>query len=605
MTNQTDDKKLTVSKKKEDLKDLTDKEDVVKLIKVIEDGNPIDFVKKWREVNLNRKVALWNVTFPAGAGKAEAPTDIAKDDLPEMERKLLAHLVKLYKADQEKSAPDLNFAGKEKSLAELAQDLTKKIIVEASKNGGEGAKEAVGTGEEEQQGEGAKYAVEEGHKELGGEIMLKASPRIYPGRTALHMAVAYGKLEIVDEICRARPRVDFNIQDGFGYTPLHLACASTLDNRDEVIKALLDGKDISQEINANVMAKRNYFTPLHFAVKARSKTAVSELLGWNPTGGAYFRQILDVDAKSAGGLTALHLAVKERQNGKKPNEKAELESIIRLLIRFINKHAPEAINRSDNHKNTPLHTSVTGKDYNVVEILLEEGDDIDPELLDKEGRTALEVAIHKSDYAMVQTVQNYLERAGIFGNKQAYADSANAILVGAALLATLTFTAWVQIPANDSILFWVFSSFSFYFAIATFLSAAGAAIPSRGSTLGHVRRAVHASALCLAISLACAVAAFATAGFILVPPAIEYRRMVTATTVIGGTICFFFLLNFVRKIAKSSSAFFLWTDYMRKTIYKPVADQVKKCLPDEARKFVEGVKTWYNENVTEGKKPNE
>jgi ankyrin repeat protein len=426
------------------------------------------------------------------------------------------------------------------------------------------------------------------------------------------MAVAWGNLEIVEKICSV-PKVNFNIQDKFGCTPLHLACASTRERRDEVIKALLDGIDSSQEINASVMAKSRvcYFTPLHFAVKARSKTAVRKLLDWNPENGPYFRQSLDVDARSRGGYTALHLAVKERKNGKKSNkkekksnEKEGFESIIRLLIRFINKHSPESINRSDNLKNTPLHTSVGAKDYKVVEILLEEGDDIDPELLDKKGRTALEVAIHKSDYAMVQTVQNYLERAGIFGNKQAYADSANAILVGAALLATLTFTAWVQIQANDSILFWVSSSFSFYFAIAAFLSAAGAAIPSRGSTLGHIRRAVHASALCLAISLACAVAAFATAGFILLPPASEYRRMVRATTVIGGTICFFFLVDFVGKIAKASSAFFLWTDYFtKKTIYKPLADQVK--LPAKVRKFVEAVKRWYNDNVTEGKQQNE
>jgi ankyrin repeat protein len=557
------------------------------------------------------------------------------------------------------TAPDLNFAGTEKSLAEPAQVLRGKIIVETSKNGGEGAKEAVGKGEEEQQGEGAKDAVEEGDEELeplanlvqifrvkltdvasknGGEegkeavekgeeeqqdegakdavkerdeelreeILWKASPHIYPGRTALHMAVAWGNVEIVEKICSVA-KVNFNIQDKFGCTPLHLACASTDARRDEVIKALLDGKNSSQEINANVMAKRtgHYFTPLHFAVKARSKTAVRKLLDWNPKTGPYFGQSLDVDARSLVGLTALHLAVNHSQKGKKLNkkEKKSNESIIRLLIRFINKHSPEAINRSDDLKNTPLHTSVGAKDYKVVEILLEEGDGIDPELLDKKGRTALEVAIHKSDYAMVQTVQNYLERAGIFGNKQAYADSANAILVGAALLATLTFTASVQIQANDSILFWVSSSFSFYFAIATFLSAAGAAIPSRGSTLGDIRRAVHASALCLSISLACAVAAFATAGFILLPPASEYRRMVTATTVIGGTICFFFLVDFVDKIAKASSAFFLWTDYFRKkTIYKPLADQVKKC---QNPKFVKDVKRWYNDNVTEGKRQNE
>jgi ankyrin repeat protein len=108
-----------------------------------------------------------------------------------------------------------------------------------------------------------------------------------------------------------------------------------------VIKALLDGIYSSKEINADVMAKRRvcYFTPLHFAVKARSKTAVRKLLDWNPKNGPYFRQSLDVDARSRGGYTALHLAVKERKNGKKSNkkekksnEKEGFESIIRLQI---------------------------------------------------------------------------------------------------------------------------------------------------------------------------------------------------------------------------------------------------------------------------------
>ncbi len=86
------------------------------------------------------------------------------------------------------------------SLAKLVQDFIKKPMVEASKNGGEGAKEAVEKGEEEQQDEGAKDAVEEGDEELGEEIMWKASPHIYPGRTALHMAVAWGNVEIVEKI---------------------------------------------------------------------------------------------------------------------------------------------------------------------------------------------------------------------------------------------------------------------------------------------------------------------------------------------------------------------------------------------------------------------
>jgi hypothetical protein len=161
-------------------------------------------------------------------------------------------------------------------------------------------------------------------------------------------------------------------------------------------------------------------------------------------------------------------------------------------------------------------------------------------------------------------------------------------LVGAALLVTVTFAAWVQIPTNDSTVFWVFISLSFYFAVATFIAAASAAIPSKGSTLGLIRRAVLLSAYCLAISLACAVAAFAIAGFIIMPPGIEHQRKVIATTVIGGFVCLFCLLTFVRKLFKASGLFFLMLDLfaqqqLEKYIYKPILKLLGKLLGN-----------WYN-----------
>ncbi len=97
------------SKRREDLGDLTDDHHVIKLMEVIKHGNVDDFVKYWSGVNLNRKVALWKVTFPAGAGKAadQAPRDIAGDDLHELERKLVDHLVKFYNDDQKKSGENV------------------------------------------------------------------------------------------------------------------------------------------------------------------------------------------------------------------------------------------------------------------------------------------------------------------------------------------------------------------------------------------------------------------------------------------------------------------------------------------------------------------
>jgi ankyrin repeat protein len=482
-------------------------------------------------------------------------------------------------------------------------------------------------------------------------VIWNACAVIYPGRTALHMAAANGQVDIVNAICHTR-KLDFHAKDVFGYTPLHLACYSRSENKGEVITKLLE-----KQINPNVAAKEKgfYFTALHLAVKSKSKHIVDMLLDWNPSG-PNSGKVLDVGAKSSSGLTALHLAVKEAIAVKKAllkvkmntlkvqekalkgkgnealkvekekleeekvefkptkckllKERASLVMIIKAIIRFMNTHSPEAINKSDDKKSTPLHTSVEAGDYRLVDILLEDGDKIDPELLDSKRRTALEIAVDKRDYVMVQKVQSYLERAGIVGNHKAYADSATAILVGAALLVTVTFAAWVQIPTNDSTLFWVFISLSFYFAVATFIVAAGAAIPSKGSTLGLVRRAVLASAFCLAISLACAVAAFATAGFIIVPHGVEHQRKVIATTVIGGFVCLFCLLSFVRKILRASGLFILWLDYsaqnqFHKHICEPLAVLANGVLAVLAygvqnmlgEQRVNLIKKWYEDNI--------
>jgi len=399
------------------------------------------------------------------------------------------------------------------------------------------------------------------------KVIRNALPAIYPGRTALHMAAANGNAKIVEEICKVKD-IDLNKRDVFGYTPLHLACYSTHARRDEVIKILL----ATQYIDANAAAKPKgyYFTPLHLAIKAKSTDIVDMLLDWCPIGKNY-RKVLDVNTKSISGWTALHIAVRLKILEKDDEKKAELLTIVVAIIRFINANIPESINKSDNTKSTPLHTSVTARDLDLVERLLEDGDKIDPELLDNERRTALEIAVHQNDFAMVEKIQRYLERAGIVGNHQAFADSASAILVGAALIVTVTFAAWAQIPTNDSTLFWVFISLSFYFAVAAFISAAGAAIPTKGSTLGIIRRAVLLSAFCLAISLACAVAAFAIAGLLLVPPGIEHQRKVIVTTVIGGFVCLFCLLSFIRKILKALGLFFLMLDLVAQ-------QQLGKCI---------------------------
>jgi len=591
---------------------------VIALMELARDGRDVAaFKAAWHHFNLNRGVAFESRDVKFG----EQETALAKLYEDEKQARALAklykaveearELAKLYKdekqarplakldEDEKQTRPLANFIfnveDKEKFAINWIKDEVRKIVQELEdggwrkeknppQNGGEDVKDKAGrTGTNDMVGcnvlcgggrKGAKDGVL-GEEELP-ELIRNALPAIYPGRTALHMAAANGNLQIVEAICKVK-NVDLNKKDVFGYTPLHLACYSLHDNRDKVIKTLLSRKSI----DANVVAKVEgyYLTALHLAVKARSNDVVDMLLDWDPQR-KNDSKVLDVDARSRFRLTAFHIAVKEALKAKDPTERDDFVTMIVGFIRFMNKHSPEAINKRDKTKSTPLHTCVEAKDYELVELLLEDGDKIDPELLDAKGRTALEIAVQQREFRMVRKIQLYLERAGLFGNHEAYVESANAILVGAALLATVTFTAWVQFPTST--LFWVFISFSFYFAIATFIAAAGAAIPSAGSTLGLVRRAVLASAICLQISLGCAVAAFATAGFLILPPGKPHRKVI-ATTAIGGFVCFFFLLTFLRKITRAIAPSFLKLDYIiqsqiKESIWKLVTEGVTSRL---------------------------
>jgi hypothetical protein len=147
-------------------------------------------------------------------------------------------------------------------------------------------------------------------------------------------------------------------------------------------------------------------------------------------------------------------------------------------------------------------------DYELMNLILEEGSHkVNLDIKDSEGKSAWEVGFQQPSYAVVYKLQNYLERVGLYGNQEANAGAANAILMVAALLATVTLNAWSLITVAESTLFWVFSSLSFLFAISTLLAAgAGAALPSRGSTIADIRNTIHdAASFCLEISISCAI----------------------------------------------------------------------------------------------------
>ena len=154
--------------------------------------------------------------------------------------------------------------------------------------------------------------------------------------------------------------------------------------------------------------------------------------------------------------------------------------------------------------------------------------------------------------------------------RQVHVDAANTILVGAALIAGVTFAGWLQPPLgfvqyyefptpppappgtyNSYIgieqhvgiqVFSIFNSLSFFFAIATIIVGADAAFPMHQSTyIGEVsktmklllRRAIKL----LLISLVCVLGAFGSAAVVILPPHVYFRKHLVLTIVIGSCVC--------------------------------------------------------------------
>ncbi len=391
------------------------------------------------------------------------------------------------------------------------------------------------------------------------------------GRTALHMAASNGQAEIVSYIC-AVPGINVNVQDQLGFTPLHLAAHSP-DHDDQrvcVIKELLSVKNINPNLAMDGSfldadeVRFSTVTALHLAVRGNFKEAVDLLLAWRPK--QEDETISNVGVRWDSGYTPLHLAVSSLVNF----------LIFEALIEFINTNWPEAVNLTDVEGRTPLHIAVMASNYFAVDMLLGQKAPVQADERDIHGKTPFSIAMHKHDYWMVRLLQPYFERT--CNKSKAYADTANAILVGAALLATVTFTAWLTLPAvGDSQLFWVFNSLCFYFAISTFLAAATASLPTKGPPLALAETAVVAASFCLACSIAFAVCAFATVGFALIPHYIKYRRDVISTTIFGGLLCLAFLINFIRSLFRFYSPFFFYIDFKfnawwYRVIKKPLMD---------------------------------
>ncbi len=107
-------------------------------------------------------------------------------------------------------------------------------------------------------------------------------------------------------------------------------------------------------------------------------------------------------------------------------------------------------------------------------------------------------------------------------------DAANAILIGASLIASVTYASWIILPYDNIVhrkaveVFWAFNSLSFFFAVATILVSASTAMPNfnsadSGKMFRSMMRRLRFAASLFVTAVLCVLTAFATGAYVRVP----------------------------------------------------------------------------------------
>jgi hypothetical protein len=228
---------------------------------------------------------------------------------------------------------------------------------------------------------------------------------------------------------------------------------------------------------------------------------------------------------------------------------------------------------------TPLQLASLYGHASVVKVLCEDSKGCLGATTENEaGITALQIAteMKRDEIVKILTAVPAVEKdvKRLYRDRQVHVDAANAILVGAALIASVTFAGWLQPPLAYSPffgsasldagaptpsgmypsfvsveghpimkIFWVFNSLSFFFAIATLMVGATAARPPKKDTfigveVRSLRMSLRLAYALLTVSVACVMGAFASAGFVVLPPIHSYTTVMQATVGIGVMVVF-------------------------------------------------------------------
>ena len=386
---------------------------------------------------------------------------------------------------------------------------------------------------------------------------------------------------------------------------------------------------ITGDTDANAVAERSgRSTPLHIAAENGKLDIIRQLLQWHPENGLCRSHKINFNAEDANGSTALHLAAsrghekvveellehcKVHNNACKgglesglldmaptnkrrstPLHLAALFGRPEVVSMLLKSGAP--VNRTAFSGHTPLHYAVFSVCPKTVKTILREAEGLKVSEADWKGLSPLEYArdlclkgsrgytpqgsgytphertekIQPNDSMEIKDMLEGFDVHGLRTDRQGYMDSANAILVGAALIASITFSSWLQPPlgfpnSNHVAIeymamqaFWIFNSLSFFFAIATVIAGADAALPKKyqglRATVENVRGAVIRASWLLFLAVVGVIGAFACAGFVDLPTTRKDSWYMGITLLVGGTTCLCFLAGFLKKLLSWTSS---------------------------------------------------
>jgi ankyrin repeat protein len=396
------------------------------------------------------------------------------------------------------------------------------------------------------------HSIQKGHLEVVKLLVVKAEPfkldnskeQMRMLENLLHVATEHKQNEIAVELLDTLGLKAETLAPTSTQFPSHqskLLAIAARENYFEIIRYVLNWHpEVDANASIGLVAEQGLVAPpLHFAALGGHVEAVKELL---------LHHNLDVNAKDNKDRTPLLCAIKE--------DKLE-------VVKALCFHDPERrIRATEEYTDgrTPIQIATEGNMKEIEKVLLER-----PE------------------------VKDFIDR--LYRDRQVFVDAANALLVGAALIASVTFAGWLQPPlgyipdydfsqpspappqtpesyaavkhANVKV-FWVFNSLSFFLAIATVLAGADAALPNLrdefiGRRVKSVKRALIRATILLVISVICVLGAFASAGFAVLPPLLKYDTSMIITVCLGGTICMLTLANIIWKLSTPIRMRFLKT----------------------------------------------